>query len=369
MLSYSKRRINGPQLEAAGRALLGAVVAGSSWDGPLEELMPSLGAFGGGLARVKPPNLFGLPTCGVADVVEAIAKHRTPPLTKLTRVDPAPKDGFVCDQMDAYRLARARDPFCQEFLRPRGLTYQASAFVDLTPGGAINFMLFRGPNSDGFDSAELETFSCLLPYVRAATMASRSMLRIDAERAAAPFRSRGDPAIHVAQDGTVLDGPQDALDLLNPDIRLLGGRLAASSPSDQKRIDRALTCALTGRRPALITIATELLDAVKLLFIPILGQALDVFRATAALVIVLDVSNAAKVSEEGLDLVARSAGLTRRETDVAQLIASGQTPREAAIQLQIGYETARLHLKAVFSKVGVHGQAELAALLQRLSRH
>ena len=243
------------------------------------------------------------------------------------------------------------------------MTYQASAFVDLTPGGAVNFLLFRGPNSGGFEPADLETFSCLLPYVRAATMASRSMLRVEADRAAAPFRSRGDPAIHIAHDGSVLDGPPDALNLLDPDIRLLGGRLAASSVWDQKRIDRALTCALAGRRPALVTVATKSRDSVKLLFIPILGQALDVFRATAALVIVLDVSRPATVNEESLDL------LTRREAEVAHMIASGRTPREAAARLRISYETARLHLKSVFSKVGVHGQAELAAFLQRLSRH
>ena len=369
MTPQPKRSIDVLQIEHAGRALLGDVVGGSSWVEPLERLLPGLGAFGGGLARVTPPNLFGLPTCGVAEVVEAIAARRTPPVTRLTRVDPTSQAGFVCDQMEIYRLARARDPFCQEFLRPRGLAYQASALLDLTADGPINFMLFRGPGSGGFEPADLAAFACLLPYVRAATMASRTTLRLDEGRAALPFQNRGDPVIRVAHDGTALDCPPEALHLLTPDVHVVGGRLTASSAWNRRRIDRGLTAALTERRPSLVTVSAEVNDSLRLLFIPMSGQALDVFHAAAALVIVLDVSRSPTVSEEALDLLARSAALTRRETDVARIVAAGRTPREAADRLQIGYETVRLHLKAVFGKAGVHGQSELVALIHRLSRH
>ena len=369
MLANPKRMIDRFELEAAGRHLLGAVVGGAHWVDPLENLMPLLGAFGGGLARVAPPTLFGLPTYGVVDIVEAIAARRTPPVTRLTRVDPTARDGFVCDQMDAYRLARARDPFCQEFLRPRGVAYQASALLDLTSDGPINFMMFRGPGSGGFEPGDLADFSCILPYVRAATMASRATLRLGADRAAAPFEGRGDPVIRVTRAGTVSDCPSEACDLLAPDVRVIGGRLTASSAWDQGRIDRALTAALSERRPSLVTLTMGLKDSLRLLFIPMLGLALDVFHATAALVVALDVSRAPRVSEASLDILARSIALTRRERDVARVIAAGRTPREAAAQLGIGYETTRLHLKAVFGKAGIHSQGELVALLHRISCH
>lgn len=369
MVPQVKRSANALQLEEVGRALLGDVVGGSSWVKPLERLLPSLGVFGGGLARVDPPNLFGLPTCGVADVVEAIAARETPPLTRQTRVDPTFQEGFVCDQMDMYRSARAKDRFCQEFLRPKGLTYQVSACVDVTADGPINFLAFRGPRSAGFDPADLATFSCLLPYLRAATMVSRSTLRLNADCAALPFESRGDPVMRVAHDGTALDCPPAALSLLTPDVHIKEGRLTAAVSWNQRKIDRGLTRALTERRPSLFTVLAEDKDSLRLLFVPIVGLALDVFHAAAALVIVLDVSRSSKVSEETLDVLARSVALTRRETDVARIIAAGRTPRDAANQLQISYETARLHLKTVFAKVGIQRQSELVALLHRLTCH
>ncbi len=104
-------------LERAGHALMGAIVAGLPWKEPLEEIMPVLGCFGGGLARVTLPDLFGLPSSGLAEVVDAIDARKAPPVSKLTRVGPAPQEGFVCDQMDVYRLARERDPFCRDFVR------------------------------------------------------------------------------------------------------------------------------------------------------------------------------------------------------------------------------------------------------------
>ncbi len=104
-------------LERAGHALMGAIVAGLPWKEPLEEIMPILGCLGGGLDRVTPPDLFGLPSSGLGEVVDAIDARKAPPFSKPTRVDPAPQEGFVCDQMDVYRLTRERDPFCRDFVR------------------------------------------------------------------------------------------------------------------------------------------------------------------------------------------------------------------------------------------------------------
>ncbi len=103
--------------------------------------------------------------------------------------------------------------------------------------------------------------------------------------------------------------------------------------------------------------------------LPVLGQALDVFRSTAALVVALDITRPPKVDERSLDLLVSASGLTRRETEVTRLVASGCTPRKSADLLGISYETVRLHLKNACAKLGVHGQAELTALVNRLSSH
>ena len=356
-------------LEDAGRALLGAVTGGQSWVEPLEAMMPHLGCFGGGLARVSPPRLFGLPTSGLTEVVAAIGAGKAPPLSKLTRIDPEPQEAFVCDQMDLYRSRREHDPFCLDFIRPSGLAYQASAFVDGSGDDVVNFVLFRGPGSGGFDPNELHAFRAFLPYVRAAAMASRASLRIEAERSAAPFAERGDSVLHVAFDGTIRDRSAASFEGLAPDVTVRGGRLTVSAPGFQRKVDRALTTAVLNRRPSLVTIATEAATSLRLLILPVLGQALDVFHATAALVVALDITSPPRIDERSLDLLATASGLTRRETEVARLVVSGQTPRKSADVLDISYETARLHLRNAYAKLGVHGQVELVTLVNRLSSH
>ncbi len=59
-------------------------------------------------------------------------------------------------------------------------------------------------------------------------------------------------------------------------------------------------------------------------------------------------------------------GLTPAEARVASLVGSGQTPREAALRLNLSEATVRSTLKVVYSQLGVNRQAELVQLMGRL---
>ncbi len=59
-------------------------------------------------------------------------------------------------------------------------------------------------------------------------------------------------------------------------------------------------------------------------------------------------------------------GLTQREADLAQAIGEGKTLKEFAAEQEVGLETARSHLHAVFAKTDTHRQAELVRLLAGL---
>ena len=316
-----------------------------------------------------PPRRFGEPTSSVTEIFADIAAGRTPPLTASTRMTPSPRDGFVCDQMEVYRGPREKAPFYLGFARPRGLAYQASAYLDGTDHEVINLMVFRGPSTGGFDPNDLRSFWAVLPYLRAAAMTSRARLQFEADRCAAPFVARGDPVLHVAVDGTVHDCSNAFVETLAPDVTLKGKRLTVSAPGSQWKVDRALASALAERKPGLVTIVTDKSHSLRLLVLPVLGQALDVFRSTAALVVGLDIARPPQVDERSLDLLVSATGLTRRETEVTRLVASGCTTRKSADLLAISYETARLHLKNACAKLGIHGQAELTALVNRLSSH
>jgi len=58
-------------------------------------------------------------------------------------------------------------------------------------------------------------------------------------------------------------------------------------------------------------------------------------------------------------MLARVFGLTRREAELVAALAGGLGTAEFAMQAGISLNTVRFHLKSVYAKVGVHGQADL----------
>jgi DNA-binding NarL/FixJ family response regulator len=57
-----------------------------------------------------------------------------------------------------------------------------------------------------------------------------------------------------------------------------------------------------------------------------------------------------------------SAGLTARELEVLQLIATGQTPREISQRLVISPKTVSSHIQHILAKLGVHNRIQAVAL-------
>jgi DNA-binding CsgD family transcriptional regulator len=88
--------------------------------------------------------------------------------------------------------------------------------------------------------------------------------------------------------------------------------------------------------------------------------------APVALVLIRDPDRQRLV---GLDALKQGYHLTSREAELAVLFAEGETLQRAADRLGMQYETARTHLRHILSKTGTSRQAELMALLQRMSAH
>ena len=63
--------------------------------------------------------------------------------------------------------------------------------------------------------------------------------------------------------------------------------------------------------------------------------------------------------------LARIRGLTRREEEILFLLAKGDNPTSIADQLFIAESTARVHVKHVYAKLGVHSKQELQHLVER----
>lgn len=61
-----------------------------------------------------------------------------------------------------------------------------------------------------------------------------------------------------------------------------------------------------------------------------------------------------------------TAGLTAREKEVLELLATGATPKEVAAQLNISWQTVRNHIRFIYDKLHVHTRTD--AVLKYLGR-
>lgn len=360
--------MNPAAVQQAANTLLTDVIAEGRWLPALEKLMAEMNVLGGGLARITPPKMAALPSSGLRQVFADFQAGQSPPLTQRIPLAPDPAKGFVADYMTSAHAHRRRDPFYQEFLRSRQCVHQASAFLDITDAGSVTAMLYRTEAQGCFTAADLHALQIALPYIRAATMAARCALQGEAKRQAAPFEQRGEPVVSLDTGGRVMT-LNAAAEVARGDLfDVVGGRVVPVHPADQPPLDQALRQAWEGQRPALVTLTRFSGDGrVMALMVPIQGHARDVFRAVSVLVAFVAVDRPPRPDDRALNLLREAAHLTARECDVVRLIGQGQRPRETASALGMSEATARVHLRSATGKLGVHSQAELAALMRRLS--
>lgn len=184
-----------------------------------------------------------------------------------------------------------------------------------------------------------------------------------------------DPAAILSASGRVLEHNAAADRFADRRVSFAGGRLTAPHPADAARLERLLAdvarradgvsapdvIGLRGdgsRRPLLVRAAPfrtrdahceveRFLDDVPTTLVLVQGERVPDGAALEAL---------------------RCLGLTASEARVAELIASGRSPEEAATDLGIALSTARHHVKRTHEKLGIRRQADLVRIVNDIAR-
>ncbi|WP_209601486.1 helix-turn-helix transcriptional regulator [Sinorhizobium kostiense] len=94
------------------------------------------------------------------------------------------------------------------------------------------------------------------------------------------------------------------------------------------------------------------------------GNLPDFFSHSVGACLIEDIGREQRQNQEQLRQL---FGLTATEAIIATMISQGVTLQRIAQDRAISYETARTHLRNIFSKTNTRRQAELAALLTRLN--
>ena len=171
----------------------------------------------------------------------------------------------------------------------------------------------------------------------------------------------------VARDAQVLFANERALQLLarRDGVAMDGGRLKASDPNEQARLDTLVKSALapvgSGER-GWMRVSRPSGGPPYAVFVAPLHIADEELSAPGAKALVL-VHDTAHHRSVAPDMLISVYGLTETEARLASALSGGHSMESAASLLHMRPATARTHLKAVFRKMGVGRQQELVRVL------
>lgn len=261
--------------------------------------------------------------------------------------------------------------YYQDYCRPQGVFHVLAADISTRNGGVYGFRVTRPETAPDFSRADLEFCRLLVPHIKRAL---NLHLSINQDRKVSTLYSHAMAQLMVGvvvldQDGQVLECNPAATTILESKdgLKVVGRQLEAAYANDNRKLQGLVRDALVHPHAARLS----------------LTEAMSVSRPSGRLswgLIVQSISSDqwtegkqrpsvavfVRDTEGKVDPPVRMAQqlfqLTPAETALAIQLANGLSLEEAAEMLGIKRNTARAHLRSIFSKTGVRRQTELVRI-------
>lgn len=236
--------------------------------------------------------------------------------------------------------------------------------------GNLRFRVTRGQAEPDFSEEDKALCKMLVPHFRRAIS---THLNLYSSASLGSLYSRAIGRLSIAtitidEHSRVLDKNVFASYILNEadGLKVMGGKLTAHYPNDNRELKRLVKSAFeqAGQEqtmPEAMSITRpsgEIALGVVIEIIPTLGWA-DGKDQMKAVVYIRDAVGKSQTSTE---ISKKLFGLTPAETALSLQLTNGLSLEEAAEELNIRRNTARAHLRSIFSKTGVRRQTELVRL-------
>jgi len=255
------------------------------------------------------------------------------------------------------------------FCEPHDVYHLMCADISTPDGGKLRFRMTRPKRAANFSVHERAVCASFLPHLR---RASQLHNLLDRSESLSELYSQAISRLSVAtlvldESGSVLQINPVAQEILarSDGLKLVGGRLEATYPSDNRELQRLIRAAFSPDAPK----DAEAMSVTRPSGLVALGVVVESIRSLdwaeekgqpAALVYIRDASSKSLASEV---VTKQLFNLTKAETALAMELANGLSLEEAAEVLNIRRNTARAHLRSIFSKTGVRRQTELVRIL------
>lgn len=243
------------------------------------------------------------------------------------------------------------------------------AAVGFRAGSALwGLAIQRTPQEGMFNRSEIAALSRLSDRLTETATLSTAVGRIAIASVTNALDLIEQPAIALDRRGFVLGANCEAEAYLRGDLMALKGQFALADKNANcelrqmieqigavSDLEATLLPSVVVRRPARSPLILQPL--------PVPPAARSPFLGARVILLIKDLD---RDNPLRADWMVKAFGLTPAQTALAIKIAGGSSLEQAAVELGVALETARNHLKAVFSKTDTHRQGELVALLNRL---
>lgn len=274
------------------------------------------------------------------------------------------------ERLDAFLGERGALFHCQyynDWMRPQGFHHTLGNTVLAQGDKVANVTLLRSPDMPSFDATEVRVFERLTHHL-GRSLSLMLTLGAQPESAQAGAWCRlPQPAALVAERLRVV-AANDAMEAF---LRAGGplvwraGRLVARDARMQERLEAGVAALLTraadGLPVPLWLPPHHGSEGVTLEMVPFTLPASPFVRAERHVMVLLH--RAADVLPHREAWLVQRYRCTASEARLALLLSRGRTLRQAADDMGIQYESARVYLKRVFAKLEVHTQSQLVSFV------
>lgn len=262
--------------------------------------------------------------------------------------------------------------FYKNFLKPLDILHALGADIRTDDGLVCRLRVARPHRERQFSAGDKALCAAILPHLKRAVGLRSQIELMESERRlyAGTVDRMLVGTVTLDETGAVLKSNPVADEMLREGdgLRLVSGVLRAESAAENRELQRLVKQALSGESGGRAT----LVDAISITrksprgklgvlvrSLPNTGSSKSTHRPS----VVLFIRDAERKSEASREMVRRLFDLTPAEASLALALANGLTLDEAADQLGIRKNTARAHLRSIFSKIGVTRQTTLVRAL------
>ncbi|WP_028223667.1 helix-turn-helix transcriptional regulator [Paraburkholderia oxyphila] len=261
----------------------------------------------------------------------------------------------------------------KQFLQPADVRYIMGADLRTESGVECRFRVCRKHGAAHFNARDKAFCALLLPHLRRAVELHSRLDVVESERTlyASAIDRMLVGIVTLDESGAIMNTNSVADEILSESdgLRIAHGNIEAMDGQENRTLQRLIRHAMMGHfgtaGPLVEAMpVTRSGDRAKLgvlvRTVPLSDWSEDNRRRPATVLFLRDPDRKSQRSQE---IVRKLFDLTPAETSLALLLTNGLTLEEAAEELGISKNTARAHLRSIFSKTGVTRQATLVRIL------